>query len=360
MLARASARRARLPASLPLAAAAWRPQPRPCCRPRPLSQAATPPRPAVDVVWMHNGWEMIVPMMQRRLDEIETHACTVRQASYSEEGELQLESLAGAHVLVPAMAFVTEERLAAAGDGLALVYQPAVDTSRIDVEACRARGIPVCHAPGSNANALAEAIVMLMLAVARGLPEGIARTAAPPEGWGGPAGTELRGRTLGIIGVTGHSGQLLRQICEAGFGMRVLGTTSTSTDAEVATLLAESDFISVNCVLNDATRGLLGTREFARMKKGAVLINCARAGIVDRDALAAALDSGQLGAAALDVHWEEPCQPGDSIVSRPNVIATPHLGASTQQFFDNISELCLRNTRAVLEESPADLLHRLC
>ena len=144
---------------------------------------------------------------------------------------------------------------------------------------------------------------MLMLALARDLPGGIDRCLNPPDGWGGPAGTELRGTTLGIIGDTGHSGALLKTICGSGFGMTVRGTSSKSSRAEFEAMLAESDFLSINCVLNDSTRNLLSDAEFALMKEGATLINCARAGIVDRSALEAALDSGRLRGAGIGARY---------------------------------------------------------
>lgn len=316
-------------------------------------------RAFVDIVWMHNGWDFLVPMMQKRLDLITSHRCVIRQATYDDHARLELSSLTGARVLVPAMAAVTPEALDAAGPGLELVYQPAVDTSRINTAACAERGIPACNSPGSNANALAESIVMLMLALARDLPGGIDRCLNPPDGWGGPAGTELRGTTLGIIGDTGHSGALLKTICGSGFGMTVRGTSSKSSRAEFEAMLAESDFLSINCVLNDSTRNLLSDAEFALMKEGAILINCARAGIVDRSALEAALDSGRLRGAGIDVHWEEPCEVDDPLLRRPNVIGTPHLGASTQQFFDNVSELLRVNVEAILAGDKEALQNRM-
>lgn len=327
------------------------------------SAAAAAPR--VDIVWMFNGWQFLVPMMQKELDArpaLLSRGCTIRVAEYCAAGRLDHASLAGADVLIPAMARVDDAALVAAGPGVRLVYQPAVDTSRIDTAACAARGIPVCHAPGANANALAETILMLMLAVARRLKEGIARAHAPPGGWGGPAGFELRGRTLGIVGASGHSGALLSQVCgPGGLGMRVLGTRSTSTRAEFEAMLSAADVVSVNCLLNDATRGLIGAPELALMKPGAVLVNCARGDIVDRAALEHALDSGHLGGAGLDVHWQEPCAPGDSLLLRDNVVATPHLGASTEQFFDAVSHQLADNVAAVLaggSEAPG-LRHRL-
>ena len=141
--------------------------------------------------------------------------------------------------------------------------------------------------------------------------------------------------------------------------MRVRGTNSRSTRAEFEALLAESDFLSINCALNDSTRHLLGDKEFGLMKDGAILINCARADIVDRVALETALDGGRLRGVGLDVHWDEPCDAGDSLLLRPNVIGTPHLGASTQQFFDNVSELLRVNVNAILKHDLSQLRHRV-
>jgi phosphoglycerate dehydrogenase-like enzyme len=201
---------------------------------------------------------------------------------------------------------------------------------------------------------------MLMLAVARSLPDGLARCRNPPVGWGGPQGRELRGSTLGIIGGTGASGLRLRQICEHGFGMQVVAINSQSSRAELEALLAASDYVSVNCTLTAATANLLSTREFACMKDGAVLVNCARAGVVNRAALEAALDSGKLRGAGLDVWWQEPLPgPDDSLRRRPNVVGTPHLGASTQQFLDNVSTLCCENVAAILADDLHALKHRV-
>jgi len=314
----------------------------------------------VDVVWMHNGWQFLIPRFQRALDEgIPGKKCRVRAAEYDASPKIVLSSLKGAHVLIPAMAFVTEEVLEAAGPQLQLVYNPAVDVSRIDQDACRVRSIPVCHAPGCNANALAESIVMLMLAIARKLPQGIQRCKNPPAGWGGPSGAELRGKTLGIVGITGHSGRRLQQICGNGFGMTVLGVSSKSSRAELEELLKASDYVSLNLGLTEATKSFMSEKEFGLMKEGAVLINSARGGLVDRDALEAALDSGRLGAAGLDVWWEEPCQPDDPLLGRENVVGTPHLGASTDQFFDAISELCVENVKALVAKDQAALRARI-
>jgi len=200
---------------------------------------------------------------------------------------------------------------------------------------------------------------MLMLTLARKLPQGIQRCKNPPEGWGGPSGVELRGKTLGIIGITGHSGQMLRQICESGFGMRVVGVTSKSSRDELEDVLRASDYVSLNLILTDPTKNFMSEREFGLMKEGAVLINAARGGLVDRGALEAALDSGKLGGVALDVWWEEPCQPDEPLLRRENVVGTPHLGASTEQFFNAVSRLCVENVKALIAKDEDALRTRI-
>lgn len=139
--------------------------------------------------------------------------------------------------------------------------------------------------------------------------------------------------------------------------MQVLGVNSKSTRGELHDLLRRSDFISLNCLLTPATRNILSTAEFAAMRDGAVLINCSRAGLIDRAALEAALDSGRLGTFALDVHWEEPCSADDPLLRRRNVIATPHFAGVSQQFFDRVAALCLSNVAAVLCGEHGALLH---
>ena len=119
-----------------------------------LTPPPPPPPPPRHATFQHNGWKFLVPIMQNRLDQsITTHKCVIREASYTDDGRLRVDSLSGANVLIPAMSPLTSRELDAAGQGVRLVYQPAVDTSLISRSALRDRGIPACYSPGCNANA---------------------------------------------------------------------------------------------------------------------------------------------------------------------------------------------------------------
>jgi phosphoglycerate dehydrogenase-like enzyme len=146
-------------------------------------------------------------------------------------------------------------------------------------------------------------------------------------------GVELGSATVGVIGLGAVGRAVARRL--GGFGSRVLGYDPYVARAEgvhlveLPALLRESDFVTVHCVANDETRGMLGAAQLAQMKPGARLLNLARASIVDEDALYAALAGGRLGGAALDVFRDEPVQPENRFVQLPNVLAMPHLGGAT-------------------------------
>lgn len=233
---------------------------------------------------------------------------------------------------------VTADVIAAA-KRLRVVGRAGVGVNNIDVTAATSRGIVVLNVPDGNTIAAAEHTIGLMLAAARHIPQ--AHASLQSGRWQRSAfeGVELRGKTLGIIGA-GRIGQEVGKRCLA-FGMRVLaydpyanadnlkrlGILPAATLDEV---LQEADFLSVHTPLTPRTRGLIGERELARLKKGAYVVNCARGGIIDEEALYQALISEHLAGAALDVFSHEP--PGDSPLLRlPQVVVTPHLGASTRE-----------------------------
>jgi phosphoglycerate dehydrogenase-like enzyme len=122
-------------------------------------------------------------------------------------------------------------------------------------------------------------------------------------------------------------------------------------------LAASSDFVSVHCPLTPATRGLIGAEFLSHIKRGAMLINCARGGVVEKGALAHALASGRLGGAGLDTYWEEPWEPSDSLFQRDNVITLPHVAGSTHESFGRIADIVADNIGRHRRGEP--LLHRI-
>lgn len=238
---------------------------------------------------------------------------------------------------------VTAEVIAA-GKRLHVIARAGVGVDNIDVEAATRHGIIVVNSPTGNIAAAAEHTIALLLAMARHIP---AASASLREGrWERSrfVGTEVRGKTLGIIGLGKVGAEVARRAGEGGLGMRLLASdpyaspeTARKLNADLVPLedlLAQSDFITLHTALTGSTRGLIGTDELAQMKSTARIINCARGGIVDEEALLAALESGALAGAALDVYSKEP--PGDNktiraLLEHPLVVATPHLGASTEE-----------------------------
>ena len=235
-----------------------------------------------------------------------------------------------------------------AGKNLKVIGRAGVGVDNIDVAAALARGITIVNSPMAASISVAEHTLALMLALARHLP---AADASLKEGrWEKSAfmGIELSGKTLGLLGL-GRIGALVANRALA-FGMDVMAYDPYLSEMQIIErhaqpaafdeVIAQSDFLSLHLPLTRETRGLVGAAQFAQMKKGARLVCAARGGVVDEDALRAALDSGQLAGAALDVFAAEPPlvdprsaaegAPG-SIAAHPKVIATPHIGAQTRE-----------------------------
>ncbi len=241
-------------------------------------------------------------------------------------------------------------RLIEAGTRLRVIARAGVGVDNIDVEAATRRGVVVVNSPTGNIVAAAEHTLALLMALARHIP---AASAALRAGrWERPqhVGTEIRGKTLGIVGLGKVGIEVARRAGESGLEMRLIAADPYAT-AETARklgvellpldeLLPQADFLSVHTSLTSATRGLLGAAELARMKPTARVINCARGGVVDEAALLAALEAGQLAGAALDVFTAEPPVPGSpawALIEHPRVVATPHLGASTEEAQVNVA-----------------------
>ena len=238
---------------------------------------------------------------------------------------------------------VTPEVIAA-GVRLRVIARAGVGVDNIAVDAATRRGIIVVNSPTGNIAAAAEHTVALLFALARHIPDA---TASLREGrWERSrfVGAEIRGKTLGIIGLGKVGAEVARRAGEGGLGMRLLATdpyaspeTARALNVEMVALeelLAQSDFVTIHTALTGGTRGLIGADELALMKPAARIINCARGGIVDEAALLTALESGALAGAALDVYSQEPPTDNPTIralIAHPHLIATPHLGASTEE-----------------------------
>jgi len=227
---------------------------------------------------------------------------------------------------------VNEDVLSRAA-GLRAVCRAGSGVDNIDLEAARTRGIAVFNTPGANAVSVAELTWAMILAHHRRLVPAAVSTAAGRWEKSAFTGRELEGRVLGVIGL----GQIGRRVAGFGaaFGCRVLGydpMAPAPPGAEASALdvlLRTSDIVTLHVPLDAGTRRLLDAARLASMKRGAVLVNCARGGVVDEEALYELIVSGHLGGAALDVFDDEP--PHDrKLIELDRVLATPHIGAATE------------------------------
>jgi D-3-phosphoglycerate dehydrogenase / 2-oxoglutarate reductase len=247
-------------------------------------------------------------------------------------------------VIVRSQTRVDAELLAAAAPRLSVVGVASVGTDRIDVDAATRAGVMVVNAPTGNTIAAAEHTVALMLALLRQIPAASASVHAGEWERARYTGRELRGKTLGIIGL-GKIGKAVARRA-LGFEMRILTNDPYLTADQAAEagakmvalpeLLHRSDVITVHTPLTAQTRGLIGRAQLDAMQRGSFLLNVARGGIVDEAAVADALRSGQLGGAAVDVFSAEPITSDNPLRGAPNVVLTPHLGASTAEAQDRV------------------------
>ncbi len=232
-----------------------------------------------------------------------------------------------------------------AGSRLKVIGRAGIGVDNIDVEAASKRGIVVMNTPGGNNVTTAEHTLTLLLAMARNIPQACASLRAGKWERNKFTGVEVCGKTLGIVGV-GNIGSVLADRAQ-GLKMKVVAydpylapESAARVGVELTTLddlFARADFISVHTPLTAETRGLIGREAFAKMKKGVRIVNCARGGIVDEAALAEALRAGQIAGAALDVFAEEPPPKDHPLLGLDGVVATPHLGASTDEAQINVA-----------------------
>jgi len=262
---------------------------------------------------------------------------------------------------------VSEAVLEAAPE-LRVIAKHGAGVDSVDLAAASARNVLVMVAGDANAPAVAELTLGFILALGRELEPLSAHVKAGQWERGSYHGTELRGRTLGLVGF-GRIGRRVAELARC-FGMRVLVTTRSpesitpalaETAASLDALLASADIVSLHCPLTAETRGLMNRRTFAMMRPGALFINTARGALVDEAALAEALSSGRLAGAALDTLAEEPPAPVNPLLSAPNLIITPHVAGQTGAAVERMGIAAAENIVAVLTGGavdPANVVNR--
>jgi D-3-phosphoglycerate dehydrogenase/(S)-sulfolactate dehydrogenase len=279
---------------------------------------------------------------------------TLRQPRAWTDRQQLSELVAGARALVIRNRTLVDAGLLAAAPRLEIIGRAGAGTDNIDLAAADAGQVVVVAAAGANAVSVAEHAIALALALVRELPEHDAAVRAGR--WERRPGRELAGRTWGVLGA-GATGQAVARLAAAlrmtvrGYDPYVDPGAAAAAGIELASLdvmLETADVLSVHLPVTPRTRGLLGASELARLRPGAVLVNVGRGEVVDEAALAAALHSGQVGAAGLDVRATEPPPPGP-LDTAPHVIFTPHVAGITLESQHRIAAILARDIAAVLD-----------
>ena len=239
---------------------------------------------------------------------------------------------------------VTREIIDAAS-GLKVIGRAGVGLDNVDLEAATQKGIIVMNTPGGNTISTAEHTMSMILALSRNIPQANASTKKGEWKRSKFMGVELYGKSLGIVGFGRIGSEVAKRAIS--FGMNVLAFDPFLSRevaeglgvevVELKDLLQNADYITVHTPLTEETRHMISGKEFALMKKGARLVNCARGGIIDEAALVEAIKEGKVAGAAMDVFEKEPIAPESELLKLDNVVVTPHLGASTEEAQVNVA-----------------------
>jgi D-3-phosphoglycerate dehydrogenase len=282
------------------------------------------------------------------------------KASSAEELQQRVQ---GAEVAINIRAYSKfNDSLFRACPRLKLISVLGIGTDNIDLVAAARLGIKVCNTPGYSAVSVAEHTLALMLAAARKIPAHEQELRAGR--WARLPMIQLHGKTLGIVGF-GGIGRQVASLAQ-GIGMRVLAWTFTPSReravqsgvefVELEALLAQSDVISINIRASQKTRGLISREALAKVKPSCILVNTARASIVDTPALLDGLRAGKIAAAAFDVFDQEPLPPTDPLLSLPNVVLSPHNAGMTPEAVEKGNQMVVDNVIAFLQGRPVNLV----
>jgi phosphoglycerate dehydrogenase-like enzyme len=288
------------------------------------------------------------------------------QHEYEASGRFGFESLRGFDVLIPTMSAVSRDLLAS-GDHLKLIQQCGAGLDGVDLQAASEMNIRVANVPtdiSGNADSVAELGIYMMIGLSRDSRK-MALSLSSKQ-MGVPPGRALSGKTVGIIGLGGIGRALARRL--KAFEVHLIGIKRhdpqkakaeldlewVGTPEEIKELLVRSDYVALCLPLTPENRNMMGRQAFDMMKPGSFLINLSRGGLVERDALEDALASEKIEGADLDVFWEEPPDPDDPVFTY-NVLATPHIGGSTDVSMRGIVNAVAENIRRL--ETGQDLLY---
>ena len=266
----------------------------------------------------------------------------------------------GAHIVITNKVVISAD-IIADNPQLELIAVSATGVNNVDIEAAKAAGIAVCNVRAYGNESVAEHAFMLMVALMRNLPAyqrdvaaGLWEKSPVFCHYGAPI-RDLNGKTLAVFG-RGNIGQTLARYAQA-FGMRVVFAEHKHAPAvregyvSFEDAVQAADVLSLHCPLNAQTENMIGENELRQMKPGAVLINCGRGGLVDENALLAALKYGQIGGAGVDVLTEEPPRSGNPLLKTrlPNLIVTPHTAWASREALDRLFDILLANINAFVK-----------
>ena len=283
--------------------------------------------------------------------------------------DLHQDAMGIANRLGSARALIVRNRtrvgrdLLAAGPRLVAVGRLGVGLDNIDLDACAERDVTVHPATGANVVAVAEYVIATMLMMLRGAYRATDRVLAGEWPRTALIGREASGKTLGIVGFGAIGRAVARRATALGVGVAAYDPVLASGDSawnvpgvrrfgDLAAMLAACDVVTLHVPLTGATRHLIGTTEIAAMKPGACIVNTARGGVLDEAAMARALASGRLGAAALDVFEDEPLPAHSRLAGIPNLYLTPHVAGLTEEANARTGELVARLVRSALASAP--------
>jgi D-3-phosphoglycerate dehydrogenase len=266
------------------------------------------------------------------------------ETAYDVTGDALLEAVSDANALVVRSGTEVTEAVFEAAPDLVIVGRAGIGVDNIDIDAATDHGVIVANAPEGNVRAAAEHTVAMAFATARSIPQAHIRLKGGEWAKGDYLGTEVNGKTLGVVGL-GRVGQEVAKKC-ASLGMDIVAydpyiseERADQLGAELVDLdscLGRADLLTVHVPLTEETESMIGEEELAQLEGGYV-VNCARGGVVDEPALAAAVEDGVLAGAAVDVFAEEPVAEDNPLLDVDDVVVTPHLGASTEAAQENVA-----------------------
>lgn len=284
-------------------------------------------------------------------------------------GTVELEKVLPAQVALASSGVRYDASLFRQLPNLRMVQRTGIGVDNVNLEDATAHGVVVCNTPDGPTESTAEHTVAMLLNLAKRIKQGNDNLAAGKFGpRSGPLlGMEVQGKTLGLVGL-GRIGRRVAQICRNGLGMRVVAYDPYVTAEQAAqmgvevadldTVISQSDFVSLHVPVTSETNRLMNAKRLAQMKRGAYLLNCARGPLVDPDALVAAVDSGHLGGAGIDVFDPEPPEVGDVLRNHPLIVATPHSATVTTEGRVRIEKMAVERVNAFFRgERPADVVN---